>query len=116
MRGHEQLIALRRRGKKPAAAHVWCGKDGTGWSLDWFDCGSVVAWIEVNDDESLAGLDLRCLVGLAVVVQGDIERRVRGVCRMALEAGARSVIGDFTGPDGASVRIEMVVEHEHAAA
>lgn len=112
MRGHEQLIAVRRRGVKPAAVHVWCGSDETGWSSGWLERGSSVAWIEVGDGDSLAGLDLRCVVGLPVVVQGDSERRVRGVCEAAAECGAKRVIGDF----GGGVLVFPETEHEHAAA
>lgn len=91
MRGHEQLIALRRQGLVPKSVQVWCGADALkGWS-DWHT-SSPHAEIEIADDDALSGLDLRCCVGLLVCVNGTDPFRVAAVHAACVRGGAARVV------------------------
>jgi len=115
MRGHEALIAMRRKGRRPGMAIVWCGRDALrSWST-WGDETPQTAHLEVADDEPLAGVDMRCVVGMLVVVQGDSERRVMSVYRRCLENGARRVLAAFPGRSGWEC-VEGVAQEEAEAA
>ena len=95
MRGVDRLIALRRRGYKPAL--------GVLVTLLPSPCSPIDAWsfpvedtaqIEVGSDERIDRLDLRPLVGLPVVVHGyGAEESVSRFVSAAVEAGAYSVVG-----------------------
>lgn len=90
MTGHDALIAVRRQGLKPA---------GVVYVDDFEVLPKFRRWIE-NDTEPVicthgdnpAALDLRCLVGLFVVVNGDVATRVKKLAKAVLRAGASDVV------------------------
>lgn len=94
MRGHEPLIALRRRGLRPLLAIVDMLPGYTevtatrgGWHENSHR-GQVVAHVEVLEAESVGRLDLRCLVGLHVIVSGEDDAAVMRLHRACIDAGA----------------------------
>lgn len=73
MNGHQALINLRRSGKSVPAVYV---TDGPVWaSLDkhWPDPikGSNFAHIRIEPSDVPEALDLRCVVGMLVHIEGD---------------------------------------------
>lgn len=92
MRGHESLLALRRRGKRPPL--VWVLATGRHdelrrWLRNYHHEG---AHLEIEPGEDVGRLDLRCLVGLVVDVTGTDAVRVGEVARACAAAGAERVI------------------------
>ncbi len=90
MIGHDQVIALRAEGRKPAAIFL---EDrpvpaiGAGWELD---VGGLPAVYVGGDNPERA--DLRFVVGLRVhLVANDPERAVRWVDRLLLDGAAHVI-------------------------
>lgn len=91
MRGHEAIEAIRRRGVKPGLVFVQIGSDRLrAWS-DWPRYTSQ-AHVEVPDSDDIDLLDLRCIVGLFVLVAGLDETRVERFFRACCKADAKRVI------------------------
>lgn len=90
MTGHETLIALRRRGWKPAVVAIHVDR------AQPCQTGEVLE-IVVRPEEPVEQLDLRCLLGLDVVVAAEQDdghqRTVRALCMAAVNAGAARVLG-----------------------
>lgn len=94
MVGAEELVNLRRRGFKPHQGAVVCLSSlPAGKRLEDGVAALGGASIDIGCDERLDRLDLRCLVGLRVVVFGDDEPRVTEACELAKKAGAAAVVG-----------------------
>lgn len=92
MRGHQQLLEMRRRGMATSLVWLQIGRDSlrtwAGWP-QW----SGHAHVEVDPADNLATLDLRCLVGLTAMVCGfDDVDRVRQLHAACVAAGAKRVI------------------------
>jgi hypothetical protein len=101
VRGHENLIALRKRGMKP---------NGMVWMCDYPVKPEVMDWIGEHmnptvcvDGDDLESLDLRFLIGMPVNVTGDDKLRVRRLSVLAVKAGAKLVTA-FAGDHGAMWR------------
>lgn len=96
MRGTALLVALRQRGIHPALVTVDVDRTFPAWYWrDWpveRDSGPLNARIGVEPGESLARLDLRCVIGLTVQVSGDDLERVQAVGRACEAAQAERVI------------------------
>lgn len=92
MRGHETIVAMRRRGRRPGM--VWLDTDGYYSGLQALARMGFPAQghVELQPSDAPHRLDLRFLVGLLVEVSGSDERRVAAVARASVEAGARQVI------------------------
>jgi hypothetical protein len=93
MRGHEPLIAMRRAGRRPAlGALVRAGaSDPNSDSLHWPDERPDAALLWVGERDDIDRLDLRCLLGLKVVVFGDDDERVRAIARRVKPLALRTV-------------------------
>lgn len=92
MRGHEQILAARRKGRHPSLVWVACDGYNDGFTrLAALGCRPL-DHIELKADENPKRLDLRCVIGLAVDVSGTNEKRVAAVARACVEHGARRVI------------------------
>lgn len=94
MRGADELIAMRRAGYVPSGgvlvyAHAGPMPPWTNTGLD----PAETAEIEISADERVDRLDLRCVIGLRVVVTGDDEARVREIAKAVAAAAAQGVIG-----------------------
>lgn len=101
MRGHQPLIAMRMRGLCPTSAWLTLGTDPLKTWRDWPLMNPPLANIEINDREALSSLppQLRCLVGMVVVIDGEEPDRTLAVAQMALDAGAKRVFATFTDPE-----------------
>lgn len=92
MRGHEPIIAMRKRGVKPATVFIDTFEDpAKSWRL-WPTVDQSLPQVEVLDADMLSGLDFRFLVGLRVVVTGHDARRVKAICSACMDAGAARVV------------------------
>lgn len=98
MRNHSALIAMRRRGRRPAQVRLEVGhtsEDARHWPL--LRPNEAHLTLAVDEDPRL--LDLRFLVGCEVVVDGYwpedeplLERRLRQLFEVAVAARAGSVL------------------------
>jgi hypothetical protein len=84
MRGHRELIDMRRHGKAPAVVYADCDPYGKAMSES-----AVALWIEPTDN--LQRLDLRCVVGLHVIVNGCDPVRVEEAAQAMRRANAARV-------------------------
>ena len=91
MRGHMPILAMRRAGLAPTMVtlsdyltETWSWRD---WPQD-----TAHAEIEIERSDSISRLDLRYLVGLTVIVDGENANRVNAIADAAELAGAGRVI------------------------
>lgn len=102
MRGHEPLVAMRLRGRRPSLAWFDVGvmphRDWADWPT-WTDS----ARIEVPPADVIRRLDLRFVVGMPVAITGMDDDRVRELFDAARKAGAARVLafGDAFVADSA---------------
>ncbi len=97
MKGTEDLIALRQSRKVPAAGVVLHLTD-----MPHEPMGQSPARLTAGVSERLDRADLRCVMGLPVVVHGPLlaAEAVRAACQWVANAKARSVMGFATdAPD-----------------
>lgn len=87
MRGHNNLIAMRNAGKRPAIVFINDFPCQTDWA-DWSDHATVC----VHGDQ-LSSLDLRFVVGMTVSVSSFDEARAKRIAEICKQAGARTVAG-----------------------
>ncbi len=92
MRGHENIIAMRKGGNKPA---------GAVWVCDYPVQPSLLQWRYADDcknpnvctaGDHAADLDMRFVVGLPVFVHGDDAARVRAIAAQCRKVGADRVV------------------------
>ena len=100
MRGHDQLIAMRMRGRVPRyGVCIATDPQDIGWPAAWqtlcmlWGAHPDTAELYIDPTEPIRRLDLRPLVGLSVQVRGCDPARVREVFDAAQHAGAKRVIG-----------------------
>ena len=105
MRGHEALIAMRKRRIRPSIVFVSACSDPSGQWRDWHELYPDQAHVEVADDETISGLDFRFAVGMLAVVDGHDPDRVARIARAIQEAGARRVVAAVVAHDGSSVTV-----------
>ncbi len=91
MRGHEALIALRRRGVRPVWAFVTVGRDHSESCREWHEWMSA-AHIEIQPEDRIQRIDLRCLLGMWVSVSGFDAERVAAAHEACVAASARCVM------------------------
>lgn len=87
MRGQDQLIAMRKAGKRPAIVFINDYPCQTDWA-DWGDHATVCV-----DGDQLSSLDLRFVVGMTVSVSSLSEARAKRIAEICKQAGARTVAG-----------------------
>lgn len=92
MRGHEQLLVMRRKGFSPKWVFIdtWT-EEGGAWS-DWPVETPHRAHVEVHGNDLISGLDFRFVVGLQVLVMGRELYRLQAIGDACKEAGARRVL------------------------
>jgi hypothetical protein len=73
MRGHTPLIAMRMQRRKPSGwICITLGTDDRSWLADnWPTLEGTGPFIAIGAGESIDRLDLRFVIGLEVVVDGD---------------------------------------------
>lgn len=93
MRGHEPLLAMRLRGRRPRFARFEVDPKPCEWA-DWADWPqwSDVPIIEVEPRDVIRRLDLRCVVGMPTFAAGADAQRLRAVVQALLDAGSPRVI------------------------
>lgn len=109
MRGHEPLIAMRLKHKRPAWVSVAVCKDS--WlARHWHEEGMSGPHVLIEPSDSIDRMDLRFLVGLHVDIDGDVadEARVKAVFEACLRAGASRVIAGIHRPRGNTGELEML--------
>ena len=112
MRGHDQLIAMRRRGMVPAIVFVSCDPDRLGQAGDWSAHTPEMAVVDIEPADRPETLDLRFLVGLLVKVDGLDAGRVESVTQACIAAKAARVIASTVAPNGCGVRITGITDTE----
>ncbi|MEQ1692334.1 MAG: hypothetical protein ABMA00_13670 [Gemmatimonas sp.] len=96
MRGAANLIEMRKRRKAPAMIFLDADKERLPFP-DW-ELHNVagertnIMHLQPEPGESLGRLDLRCLVGMVVVISGKDAARVHAVRDAAIAAKAKRVI------------------------
>lgn len=125
MHGIRNLEAIRMRGLVPGRGVVILlsqyGPSAYAPMTEEEASGSIVV-LDARPDEAFERLDLRCLVGLKVLVMDDVccrsERAVRALCMAAVTAGAKRVLGYAGVPTGGLCDAEPIfdssVTEEHA--
>jgi hypothetical protein len=93
--GIEHLLALRKRGFKPAqGVIVWCSEQPLKRCTiraPWFDA-TQTAEVVIGADEQPERLDLRPLYGMPVVVSGASQARCAQVAKAVWNAGGHGAI------------------------
>lgn len=92
MRGHETIIRMRERGKKPVFVFL------NDWPCDtnWFETGHHATICTAGDP--IASLDLRCLIGLRVNVCANSEERAQALFEACKAAGVELVAAVHVKP------------------
>lgn len=101
MRGHTDLIAMRQHRRIPARGVLIEVSNTPAWDVglmaEAVDLAPDTVLISVRPDENFDRLDLRCVVGLKVLVFGypgtAHERAIRAVCMACVTGGAARVKG-----------------------
>jgi len=96
VRGAEALVAMRRRGYAPRLAIVDLDEDRLQSWRDWEVLNPAIAKLAPGDGEHAARADLRCVVGLNVLVTGDDAERVRSYRDACIAANAKRVVAFTT--------------------
>lgn len=86
MTGHERILALRRAGQKPA--YVWVS--------DFSDAMLDGLTVRVHGDMPEM-LDLRFLVGVTAIVQGDAPKRVERIAKACQKHASRVIASVHEG-------------------
>jgi len=98
MRGHQQLIAMRKDGFVPDCVWIDTDHDHLNCWRDWHGMDSRHAHVQIEPAERR--FDLRCVIGLPCFVQGSDRRRVFAVRDACIAAGAARVIASVTQQRG----------------
>jgi len=99
MRGADQLIAFRRRGHRPAFVWVDTDHDSLRCWRDWPSLTPGMAHLQIEPTDQPGLLDLRCLIGLDVLVQGTDADRVQAIADACRDAEASRVMAAVCSPD-----------------
>jgi hypothetical protein len=92
VRGAEQLVAMRLRHRRPAMVDIETERDPQRWCDTWRADGFANAQLLIEPTENVDRLDLRCVVGLVIEVQGVDAERVAAIAQACKNAGAKRVI------------------------
>jgi len=110
MRGHEPLIAMRLRGRKPASVWVW-DRDDFGMSKAWHQRAESQAkpLVLIEPAENLQRLDLRFAVGLTVFIDTEQPERMQAMVDAFHAAGAHRVVGISSRPSSHPTSEDLVM-------
>lgn len=91
MRGHENIIAMRMKGVKPAGAVLVCDYQVNPSFLEWRYSDDRKNPTVCTHGTQVSAIDFRFVVGLPVHVHGDSVSRVKQIAGACKKAGAESV-------------------------
>ena len=114
MRGHDHLVAMRRRGMRPIAACFDLDHDPLREWREWPET-SRFARIEVQPADRIGLLDLRFIVGMWAFVQGTDAARVRQL-HDALKAAGAAVVMSVAYRETAAGELVAVEEFDSVEA
>ena len=92
IRGADQLVAIRRNGKKPSTVLLTVGPYDAGMASSWASNDPGKGYLHERSDTALSGLDFRCVVGIGVIVDADSFKAAREFGRACVDAGALWVV------------------------
>ena len=92
MRGHDHIIAMRRRGFRPRWAYIDTFADASTQLREWPEWSPRTAQIEVLPSEPLSSLDFRFVIGLPVLITGAPLRRIEAIRDACIECQAERVV------------------------
>jgi hypothetical protein len=110
MRGHEVIVAMRRRGSKPPMVRLQLGtfpRRAPDWGLP-----PEVVFVEPAD--YIPRLDLLFVVGCLVLVDGQDADRVHALAAAAMDHGAQRVIAHVVRPRGETFDILEITDTEYS--
>lgn len=94
---------MRRAGKAPKSVFIDAFEDHSQVWRDWPTVNPSAPQIEILPTEMLSGLDLRCVVGLVVILSGYDAKRVAAIREECFEAGAKRVVSAVIAGESAVV-------------
>lgn len=100
MRGHEGILAMRKRGIRPRIVSIHLGHDPLEAWRDWVDVSPHSADVEILPDESITSLDLRFCHSMLVIVTGFDRARVIATAQACREVAPKRLWGSFLGLSG----------------
>lgn len=112
MLGHDAIIAMRQRGRKPALVYLDTMRDHSpvpSWR-DWPEVAPAFPTVWVQPADVPSRLDLRFVFGLTVVVSGTDADRVARLADAAHQAGALRVISAVFDADSNRVTATRVLD------
>lgn len=97
MLGHEYIINMRKRGYKPRSVWVECLPMGSFAKslISPHIKNDMDIHLDARDIVAASRLDLRCLLGLNVYVNGANDEGTQAVADACIKAGASKVIASF---------------------
>ncbi|NBW08303.1 MAG: hypothetical protein EBR82_09770 [Caulobacteraceae bacterium] len=104
MRGHQAIVALRKRGRRPDSVMVRVGYSSLptwdSWHLDAGKVSPLVAAVEIDDRDRISSLEreLDVVAGMIVMVHGDDPVRTRRIADLCVDAGATRCIVTVHNP------------------
>lgn len=109
MRGHEALIAMRKARLAPEMVYIDLGAPSWMTAM-WRQVCPQYPQLAITDDEAIASLDLRFVVGLHTQVSGSDRGRLQAAVMACAAAGASRVVGVLTRPGRFDVELLEVTD------
>ena len=116
MTGHQPIVSMRRRGVAPVT--VILTFDPALCNRDWHRTDGRIAYVAIDNAENPSRLDLRYLVGLPVVILGDVGDRVRELASAVMAAKPKRLVAGILErelPAGESFRTVERFDSEQGA-
>lgn len=92
MRGHQALIKMRKSGSVPDIVWIDTWADYMPMADDWMKMNNAHAHLQVDPDDRIERLDMRCVHGLVCKIDGDEEKQVNAMRDACIRVGAKRVI------------------------
>lgn len=115
MKGYDAIVSLRKARKIPASV---CIVDGVSpgcneWQqhINPYD-GQLYAAVQIDATETPESLDLRALVGLVVLINGERSKaRTERIFAAVKSAGAKAVVATYGIFKGPFFEVELELSH-----
>ena len=99
MRGHQPIVAMRQRGRRPVLVNVGTDPDHAHMWRVWPELNPAQAFVQIDPNDVAAALDLRFLTALTVSVLGSDPDRVEAIAQACRDHHADRVIAVCTRPE-----------------